>query len=376
MSFWVAAIVLTAIAVLAVLAPLSRRRAPPVVPAANDIEVYRDQLAELDRDAERGLIGAAESEEARAEIGRRILRLARSDGPAAGSRSNAFASRAVAFAAVLSVPLVSWGLYALIGSPDLPSQPLAARLSTDPANAPIEELVARAEAHLAANPDDGHGWEVLAPVYFRIGRHADAVNAYRQAIRLVGDSATRQSGLGEAIAAEAGGLIGDEAQAAFRRAVALDAKDAKARFYLASALAQQNRIAEAADAWKAMRQDLPADSPWLGAVDEALAEAARRTATADAPGPSRADVEAASEMSAADRDAMISGMVAKLDAELRENPQNPEGWQRLVRSYIVLGRQDEARDALARGVAALGGKSPEAETLQAFAASLGLTRAE
>jgi cytochrome c-type biogenesis protein CcmH len=182
--------------------------------------------------------------------------------------------------------------------------------------------------------------------------------------------------LGEAIAAEAGGLIGDEAQAAFRRAVALDAKDAKARFYLASALAQQNRIAEAADAWKAMRPDLPADSPWLGAVDAALAEAARRTATADAPGPSQADVEAASEMSAADRDAMISGMVAKLDAELRENPQNPEGWQRLVRSYIVLGRQDDARDALARGVAALGGESPEAETLQAFAASLGLTRAE
>jgi cytochrome c-type biogenesis protein CcmH len=377
MSFWVAAIVLTAIAVLAVLAPLSRRRAASAAASANDLEVYRDQLAELDRDAERGLIGASESEEARAEIGRRILKLARDGTPSAASRPNPFASRAVAFAAVLSVPLVSWGLYALIGSPDLPSQPLAARLSADPANAPVEELVARAEAHLAANPGDGHGWDVLAPVYFRIGRHADAVKAYGQAIKLVGDSAARQAGLGEAIAAQAGGLIGEEAQAAFRRALALDAKDAKARFYLASALAQQNRIPEAAEAWKAMRPDLPAGSPWLAAVDAALAEAGRRMASADAPsGPGQADVEAASEMSAADQRAMILGMVAKLDAELRENPGNPEGWQRLVRSYLVLGKQDEARDALARGVAALGGKTPQAETLQAFAVSLGLTRAE
>lgn len=377
MSFWVAAIVLTAVAVLAVLSPLSRRRAAPVLPAGNDIEVYRDQLAELDRDAERGLIGAAESEEARAEIGRRILKLTREDGSSQASRPQALTSAALAFAAVLSVPLVSWGFYALIGSPDLPAQPLAARLDTDPAKAPIDELVARAEAHLAANPDDGKGWDVLAPVYFRMGRYAEAIDAYRQAVRLLGDSAARQGGMGEAIAAQAGGLIGEDAQAAFRRALALDAKDAKARFYLASALAQQNRIAEAADAWQAMRRDLPAGSPWLGAVDAALAEADRRTANAEAPsGPSQDDVEAASQMSAADRDAMISGMVAKLDAELRENPRNPEGWQRLVRSYLVLGKQDAARDALARGVAALGGRTEEAETLQAFAVSLGLTRAE
>ena len=81
-------------------------------------------------------------------------------------------------------------------------------------------------------------------------------------------------------------------------------------------------------------------------------------------------------MSADDRNAMITGMVAKLDAELRANPHNPEGWQRLVRSYVVLGKADAARDALSRGVTALGDKTPEAESLQAFAASLGLTRAE
>src|SRR5262245_7339059 len=147
MSFWLAAILLTAVAVASVLAPLARRRQAFVGAAANDLEVYRDQLSELDRDARRGLIGAAESEEARAEIGRRIRKLASDPGsgtPFAASQ----ASRVIALAAVLSVPLVSWGLYSLVGSPDLPAQPLAARLATDPAKAPITELVARAEAHL------------------------------------------------------------------------------------------------------------------------------------------------------------------------------------------------------------------------------------
>jgi cytochrome c-type biogenesis protein CcmH len=377
MSFWVAAIVLTAIAVLAVLVPLSRRPGPAADGAANDLEVYRDQLAELDRDAERGLIGAAESEEARAEIGRRILRIARGSGSAPTPRLGVSASRVMVLAAVLSVPLVSWGLYSRIGSPDLPSQPLSARLSVDPANAPVEELLARAEAHLAANPNDGRGWDVLAPVYFQAGRFDDAINAYGRASKLLGDSAAREAGLGEAIAAAANGEITPDAQAAFHRALALDATNPKAKFYLAGALAQQGQTADAAAALKAMREQLPAGSPWVGSVDEALARMDRPTASAGEPsGPSQADVQAAGKMSADDRNAMIAGMVAKLDADLRENPHNPEGWQRLVRSYVVLGKPDEARDALSRGVAALGVKTPDAETLQAFAASLGVTRAE
>jgi cytochrome c-type biogenesis protein CcmH len=378
MSFWLAAILLTALAVASVLVPLTRRQRGLAGATANDLEVYRDQLSEIDRDAERGLIGTTESEEARAEIGRRILRLAKGEtGTATGPGFRA--SRAVALAAVLSVPLVSWGLYGLVGSPDLPSQPLAARLATDPAKAPIDELVARAEAHLQANPDDGRGWEVLAPVYFRLGRYPDAVNAYSQAIKLDGATAARESGLGEAIAAASGGLIAADAQEAFRRALALEPGEPKAQFYLASALAQQGQIAEAAAAWKAMRQGLPADSPWLGAVDQALAEADRRLAGADQappPGLSRSEVDAAADMSAEDRNAMIAGMVAKLDERLKQNPRDPEGWQRLVRSYVVLGKKDEARDALARGLAALGEESPEAATLQAFAESLGLPRAQ
>lgn len=378
MLFWVAAIALTALAVLSVLLPLAHRGEAPAGPAANDLEVYRDQLVELDRDAERGLIGSAETEEARAEIGRRILKAAQNSGFRLGQQPGLHASRAIAFAAVVSVPLVSWGLYSTLGSPDLPSQPLAARLSSDPAKAPIDELVGRAEAHLAANPEDGRGWEVLAPVYFRMGRYADSAEAYRQSIRLLGATANRQAGFGEALAGEAGGLVTADAKAAFERALVLEPRHPKSAFFLASALAQQGDIAGAAEAWKAMRLDLPADSPWLSAIEQALAEADRRLAAADtgSDGPSQADIDAAAQMMVADRGAMIETMVAQLDERLKENPKDQEGWQRLVRSYVVLGKTDAAREALSRGVAALGEKSPEAAGLQQFAASLGLTSAQ
>jgi cytochrome c-type biogenesis protein CcmH len=380
MSFWLAAILLTAVAVLSVLVPFLRKGQAPTSPAANDLEVYRDQLTELDRDAERGLIGTAESEEARAEIGRRILKAAEEADRLGRDKPGFRASRAVAFAAVLSVPLVSWGMYSLIGSPDIPSQPLSARLSNDPAKAPLDELVARAEAHLAASPDDGRGWDVLAPVYFRMGRYADSVNAYRRAITLLGANADREAGLGEAITGDAGGMITGEARTAFEQALKLEPTHPKAAFFLASALAQQGRIEEAKSAWTAMRQGLPADSLWLGAIDQALAEADRQTAAADATGsqdgPSQADIDAASQMSTEDRNAMIASMVARLDERLKQNPRDAEGWRRLIRSYVVLGKTDEAHDALSRGIAALGATSPEAATLQELASSLGLARAE
>ena len=281
---------------------------------------------------------------------------------------------------MLSVPVVSWGLYAVLGSPDNPSQPLSARLAADPANVPVDELIARAEAHLVAFPNDGRGWDVLAPIYLRMGRFDDSIEAFRQAIRLVGATADREAGLGEAITAAAGGLVSADAKGAFERALKLEPGHPKSAFFLASALAQQGRVEEAVAAWNAMRPGLPPGSPWLTAIDQVLAEADRRMAAADAPpaesGPGADDIAAASQMSPEDRNAMIETMVARLDEKLKQNPLDPQGWQRLVRSYVVLGKTDQARGALARGVAALGAASEQAAELQAFAAALGLTRAE
>lgn len=362
---------MTLAASLAVLLPLTARTGTVSADTSHDLEVYRDQLAELDRDLVRGLIKPAEAEQARAEIGRRILQLDRNE-PASNAKSGpATFVRIVAAAAVLAVPVLSWGLYAGLGSPDLPSQPLSSRLAKNPAESSVDELVARAEAHLAADPSDGRGWDVLAPIYLRMQRFDDAASAYRHAIRLEGSTAARQAGLGEAIANVSGGVVSAEAQAAFEAALKIEPTNPKARFYLAMALMQEGRKQEAASAWQAMLVDLPPDSPWHGAVTQALASAGGQPA--DSAGPDASDVAAASAMNAQDRDAMIEGMVAGLDEKLKQNPRDQEGWMRLIRSYMVLGRHDQARNALDRGVAAFGAASDEATKLTAFATSLGLS---
>ncbi|RWM98879.1 MAG: c-type cytochrome biogenesis protein CcmI [Mesorhizobium sp.] len=378
MLFWVIAAILTLGASLAVLLPLAGGTKAASTAGDHDLEVYRDQLSELDRDMARGLIQPGEAEEARAEIGRRILRLGSHSQPSARAPRPSRAARLVATAAVLAVPLVSWGLYGLLGSPDLPSQPLAERLAKNPAESSVDELVARAEAHLAANPSDGKGWDVLAPVYLRLQRYADAVTAYRNAIRLDGDSAVRQAGLGEAIANAAGGIVTAEAQGAFDAALKLDPANAKANFYLAMGLAQEGRKAEAAAAWQKMLGQLAPDSPWRSAVQQALAETAEPPAAAGKPatGPDAGQVEAARQMAPQDRQAMIETMVASLDDRLKQNPRDEEGWMRLIRSYVVLGKADRARDALGRAVAVFGADSEQAKKFTAFAASLGVTATE
>lgn len=378
MLFWVIAAILTLGASLAVLLPLAGGPKGASVPGDHDLEVYRDQLAELDRDVARGLIQPAEAEEARAEIGRRILRLGTTGQPGTAARRPSVTTRLVATVAVLAVPLISWGLYIKLGSPDLPSQPLAERLAKNPADSSVDELVARAEAHLAANPSDGRGWDVLAPIYLRLQRYSDAVSAYRNAIRLDGVSATRQAGLGEAIANAAGGIVSAEAQDAFEAALKLDPANAKASFYLAMGLAQEGRAAEATTAWQNMLGTLPPESPWRRAVEQALAENAKRTVASGTPanGPDAQAVEAAQSMSPQDRQTMIETMVAGLDEKLKQNPRDTEGWMRLIRSYVVLGKADQARDALSRGIAVFGADSEEARKFTAFAASLGLTATE
>ncbi|RVD57163.1 c-type cytochrome biogenesis protein CcmI [Mesorhizobium sp. M2D.F.Ca.ET.185.01.1.1] len=378
MLFWVIAAILTLGASLAVLLPLTGGMKGTSPAGDHDLEVYRDQLSELDRDMARGLIQPGEAKEARAEIGRRILRLGAAAQSDVAASAPSRGARLLASVAVLAVPLLSWGLYGVLGSPELPSQPLAERLAKNPADSSVDELVARAEAHLAANPSDGKGWDVLAPIYLRLQRFPDAVTAYRNAIRLDGDSAVRQSGLGEAIASAAGGIVTADAQNAFDAALKLDPANAKANFYLAVGLAQEGRKAEAVAAWQKMLGQLAPDSPWRNAVQQSLAEAGEMAVAANPPanGPDAQQMEAAQQMSPQDRQAMIETMVAGLDDKLKQNPRDEEGWMGLIRSYVVLGKADQARDALGRAVAAFGADSEQAKKFTAFAASLGVTAAE
>jgi cytochrome c-type biogenesis protein CcmH len=373
MLFWLVAALLTIAASAAVLWPLTRRGRVSA-DAGNDLRVYRDQLSEIDSDLERGSIAAGEAEQARAEIGRRIMRQASTAAAAsAGSGSSAF--RAVSLVAVLSVPLVSWGLYGLIGSPDLPSQPLQARLAKPAGESTAEELIARAENHLAQNPDDGRGWDVLAPTYLRLGRYDQAATAYRNALRLEGDSAERLAGLAEALTMANDGIVSADAEAAFNKALSLDPKAGKARFFLAMGLMQDGKKADAEAAWQAMADDASLDERWHQAARYALEQLARQEAANPGP-PSQEAVDQAAEMSPQDRAAMIEQMVAGLDQKLRANPDDPEGWIKLVRSYLVLGKPDEAKAAAKRAIDALGGDSDGGRKVAAFAADQGVSLKE
>ncbi|WP_274629662.1 c-type cytochrome biogenesis protein CcmI [Arvimicrobium flavum] len=375
MLFWIVAALLTLAASLAVLAPLTRGRLEPAGRSTNDLEVYRDQLAEVERDIDRRLIAPSEAEQARAEIGRRILRVAGPAAPAAARMSDRRA-RLVGGMAVLAVPLLSWGFYAALGSPDLPSQPLEERLAKLPQDSTPDELVARAERALRDNPGDGRGWDVLAPVYQRLGRANEAVFAYRNAIKLLGDAPERWTGLGVALSDVAGGTVSADARAAFEKALQLEAGYPKARFFLNVAAVQEGRFDDAISDWKEMATTLPQESEWRGAAAQAVAMAEQRRTAADTrpSGPTEDDMAAAGEMSEGDRNQMIEAMVASLDEKLKANPNDLEGWKRLVRSYVVLGKTDAARDALTRGHHVLDGAA--AEDLTAFAASLGLSMTE
>jgi len=377
MFFWVLAALLTLAAALAVMRPFLRGKEVDAASAAHDLAVYRDQLAELEQEVKRGLVGEGDAAEARAEIGRRILKLSQSSAEGSGeggSRTNLV--RGAAVAAVLAVPVLSWGVYSLIGSPGLPAMPLQARLSEDPANASVESLIARAEAYLAEHPEDARGWETLAPVYTRLGRYADAIAAYRRTIGIAGSTPAREAGLGAAMVGESGGIITADAEAAFNRALALDKNNPDARFFIALARAQEGKRDEARAIWQELASSLPEESPWKAAAAQAMAgleqKAAQEMPAPAAPGRSAEQAAAAEEMTPEARQGMIEGMVANLDAKLRDNPKDPEGWGRLVRSYVVLGRQDNARDALERGLVALGPDSAEGKALTGLAEALGI----
>jgi cytochrome c-type biogenesis protein CcmH len=148
------------------------------------------------------------------------------------------AKRTGAVAVLLLVPLISLPLYLLRGTPDMPSFPLSER-KADPVVAAksidVGSALTQIEAHLAKNPDDGRGFEVVAPIYLRMGRHADAIHAYEQAARLLGATAERHAGLGEARVFAQNGNVSPEAKADFEAAFSLDSKHVKARFFLALA---------------------------------------------------------------------------------------------------------------------------------------------
>jgi cytochrome c-type biogenesis protein CcmH len=338
MMLWFVFALMTAAAIFAVLWPLSRAGRPQQ--DGNEAAVYRDQLTEIDRDVATGLINPPEAAAARVEISRRLL-AAVDNQPEVTSGSSVKLRRVAAVIALIGLPLVAAGLYYPLGSPELPDSPLAQRSRTPAATQSLDKLVAQIEQHLEAEPADGRGWTILAPVLARLGRMDDAVHAFRNSITYNGENATRRADLGEALVAAAGGVVTGEAKAEFERAVALNADDVKANYFLGLAAEQDGHAAEAAAIWRAMLAKAPPDAPWRPLVLSSLV----RVGGAPAPALSNDAMTAAKDMSETDRSAMIRSMVERLATRLHQNGDDVEGWLRLVRAYMVMGDADKAKAA-------------------------------
>ena len=339
MTLWFVFALMTAAAIFAVLWPLGRGQRPPN--DGSETAVYKDQLAEIDRDVAAGLVGTPEAVAARVEISRRLLSAAdhQRDPPVA---SNTGLRRSTAILALVGLPIMAIALYLSLGSPQLADFPLAERAREPSATQPLDNLVAQVQAHLEKNPADGRGWAVLAPVLTKLGRYEEAVQACRNSITYNGDNATRRADLGDALVGAAGGVVTSEAKAEFERAVALDADEAKASYFLGVAAEQDGRANEASSIWRAMLAKAPPDAPWRPLVQAALA----RVGGSAAPVLSDDTMAAAKDMNEADRSSMIRGMVERLATRLKQNGDDVEGWLRLVRAYMVMGERDKAVSAL------------------------------
>ena len=378
MLFWILVAVLTAVVGAVLLYPLLRGANAADDGRAGEAAVYRDQLRELDRDLAGGLISTEEAGYARAEIGRRLLAVS-NVAPSAGktpARGNYRFSQAFI---ILILPAIGLCLYLMKGAPGLPSQPLEARLEQSGNDLAIS--IVKIERHLAQDPDDGRGWEVLAPIYLKTNRIGDAELAYRNVIRLLGPSAERLGSLGEVLIMKANGIVTAEARSTLQQSLALDANNPRALFYLALALEQDGKAAEARTAFVALAKQSPPEAPWMATVNDHIAKnsgtaddvATAGSADAKAPGnPTAEQVEAMNSLNSGDRQQMIRGMVESLDAKLKEDPNNFEGWMRLIRSYAVLNDRDRAVDALKRGLAAFPPDGGEGQQLVALAKELGL----
>lgn len=420
MILWLLLTILTAVVAVIVAIPIIRRIDAPKSDQDRILQVSRDQLAEIDADIARGAMTEAEGAEARNEVERRVLAAARR--APAPLKPTTEKSRIWAIA-ILGGWIVAGtaGLYAIVGHPDLPSQPaltamptVAAPVAAEVATASaatamadatggkvvnsVEEAITSLKDRLAKDPKDAEGWRMLGWSYFNTERFAESSAAYAKAVELDGSLPDVWSAYGETLVRSARGMVSDEAIAAFDAALKLNPADPRARFFKGMALEQAGDANGAIEAWLKLAESAPPGADWLAGVVTRIDELAAATnfdlkgrldpyraavaamasasdmpsgglpagagmatngapvlATPDAanPGPTAADVAAAGELSPEDRQAMILGMLEKLHTRLMENPDDPAGWVKLIKSRLVMNDAAGAEAAYTEAKAAL-----------------------
>lgn len=436
MLLWFGFAVLAAAVIAALLWPLLRSAPARLEPEQADVAVYREQLRAIEADEERGLLEASETEAARTELARRLLRAASAGEVAAAApvdqpQQTLLGKAAYGLAAV--VPIAGLIVYLLLGSPGLPGLPHKDRLAAPATNRSVEDLIGLVEARLRQKPDDAQGWEVIAPVYARVGRYRDAAIAYGRSLEINGESAKRLTGLAEALILAENGVVGGDARRVLKRLREIAPETPEPRFWLAMAKEQDGDLPAAIADLEAMLAAGKPDAPWREMVSKRVAELKATLADAPAdrsasqsasganadpalgpalgsapgpkpgtpvasdaqrpsappatgrvsapasgpaagrmPGPSEEQVAAAREMSPTDRAQMIDRMVKGLAERLEKNGRDLEGWLRLVRAYKVMGREADARAALDKARKGLAGDDAALKSIDALGAELGL----
>jgi len=411
MSFWIAAVVISALvfAALAYAVLRARDRAAPA--GAEDVQVYRDQLREVERDLKRGVIDEAEAQRVRLEVSRRLLEADRAAQGAKDAPAEVGLPRWPVIALALAASGGALGVYWTLGAPDYPDLPIKARLaaaeearSNRPSQTEAEaqtpsqsreaqadpkllDLMKKLRAALKSRPNELKGHELLARNEAALGNFKAAYKAQERVVAIKGDQATAEdyAALGELMILAAGGYVSPEAESALSNALQRDPKNGSARFYSGLMFAQTGRPDVAFELWRQLLEEGPADAPWIAPIRQQImlvAQAAgqRYTLPPEAPakgaaplaGPSASDVAAAQQMSAQDRQQMIRGMVGRLANRLDTEGGTPEEWARLINALGVLGEIDKAKAAWVKAQAAFADAPQDLATVRAAAQKAGV----
>ena len=396
MIFWIAVAVLAAAVTYAVTRPLGRARDVGTTGQAG-LAVYKDQLSEIDSDRARGILSDTEAEAARTEIARRVLRQVDDDKKVAVA-TKALPERStlpVFYAAWAAIPALSLALYLSYGAPGKPGQPLSERLAAKVDTAQTNDLVAKVEARLREHPDDGKGWDVIAPVYMAQGSFAEAADAYASAMKYLGESAKRLEGFSVARIRASNGLVPEDAKKSLNRALELEPKKMEPRIWLGLAKEQEGDIKGAVADYQALLNAGAPEAPWRKAVEDRLSALQAKPAdevqakpaaegqsnSVAEPGksepgkvdaPAAPDAAAVAGMAPEAREQMINKMVEGLAARLKTNGNDLTGWLKLVRAYSVLGRNNDAANALSNARKQFASDAKSLAELNDLAKSLGL----
>lgn len=396
MIFWGIAAGLTAIALLAVLRPLLSRGNPRALAAADyDIEVYRSQLVEVERDEARGQLPPEEAEAARAEIGRRLLDADRRRGAAragsapGGDAKGGLLHRLAPYAVAAVLPAAAFGLYLELGNPGAPDRPLAlrgeevraaqarARARADAGGGggmetegrSLDQAAAALRQRLDRAPDDIEGWLMLARAEMARGSYDAAVAAFERVRTLLpadapaGARGEAAGALAEALTLAAEGVVTPRARTLFEQAIARDPDDVRAEFYLAEADMQAGRVEAAMERWIALADAAPPGAPYLPAVIERARGAAAqldRDIAGRLPDPAAPSSPAGVENPDA------------LAARIEADPMDFGAWTGLIRARAEAGREAAARAALAEARTVFAKAPVPRRALDRLAADLGL----